>query len=52
MSIQMVKLLGRELVAEETMAFHFEKPDGFQRKKPKALKLFDAVMGIYEIWLV
>jgi ferredoxin-NADP reductase len=32
MSIQMVKLLGRELIAEETMAFHFTKPDGFVYK--------------------
>lgn len=29
MSIQAVKLLGREYVAENTMAFHFEKPEGF-----------------------
>lgn len=32
MSIHMVKLLGRENVAEGTMAFHFEKPDGFLYK--------------------
>jgi ferredoxin-NADP reductase len=32
MSIQMVKLLGRELVAKGTMTFHFEKPDGFWYK--------------------
>lgn len=29
MSIQMVTLIGREYVAENTMAFHFEKPEGF-----------------------
>lgn len=32
MSIQMVRLLGREYVAENTMAFHFEKPEGFVYK--------------------
>lgn len=32
MPIQMVKLIGRELVAEGTMAFHFTKPDGFLYK--------------------
>ena len=32
MSIHMVRLLGREDVADGTMAFHFEKPDGFQYK--------------------
>ena len=32
MSIQLVKLLGREYVAENTMAFHFEKPEGFVYK--------------------
>ena len=32
MSIHMVKLLGRENVAEGTMAFHFEKPDSFLYK--------------------
>jgi ferredoxin-NADP reductase len=32
MAIQMVKLLGREYVAENTMAFHFEKPEGFVYK--------------------
>jgi ferredoxin-NADP reductase len=32
MSIHMVRLLGREDVAESTMAFHFEKPDGFLYK--------------------
>ena len=29
MSIDMVRLTGREDVADGTMAFHFEKPDGF-----------------------
>ncbi len=29
MSIHMVKLTGREEVADGTMAFHFEKPAGF-----------------------
>jgi ferredoxin-NADP reductase len=32
MSLSTVKLLGREEVAEGTMAFHFEKPDGFVYK--------------------
>lgn len=32
MAIQMVKLLGREYVAENTMAVHFEKPEGFVYK--------------------
>lgn len=30
--IKNVKLLGRELVARETMAFRFEKPEGFQHR--------------------
>lgn len=30
MSIHMVRLSGREDVADGTMAFHFEKPDGFR----------------------
>jgi ferredoxin-NADP reductase len=32
MSIHMVRLIGREDVADGTMAFHFEKPDGFLYK--------------------
>ena len=32
MSIYMVKLLGREKIAEGTMEFHFAKPDGFSYK--------------------
>jgi ferredoxin-NADP reductase len=32
MSLPIVKLLKKELVAEGIMAFHFEKPDGFQYK--------------------
>src|SRR6266702_1815006 len=32
MPIQIVKLIGRELVAERTMAFHFTRPDGFLYK--------------------
>jgi len=32
MSIHMVRLIGRERVAEGTMAFHFEKPAGFLYK--------------------
>lgn len=32
MPIDMVRLIGREDVADNTMAFHFEKPNGFQYK--------------------
>jgi len=32
MSLSMVRLIGREDVADGTMAFHFEKPDGFLYK--------------------
>lgn len=32
MSIHMVKLTQREEVADRTMAFHFEKPEGFLYK--------------------
>jgi len=32
MSVYKVKLIKKEIVADETMAFHFEKPDNFQFK--------------------
>lgn len=32
-----VKLLGREQVAEATMAFHFDKPDGFEFRAGQAI---------------
>lgn len=32
MAIHLVRLIGREAVADNTMAFRFEKPDGFLYK--------------------
>jgi ferredoxin-NADP reductase len=39
MAASTVRLRGRALVAERTMAFHFDKPEGFQFKAGQSVDL-------------